>query len=146
MASTADRADPFLAFRFEVRLDDLPVGGFSDCGGLSVETEFFDYPEGGVNDHVQRFPGRSRHPNLVLKRGIVDKLLWDWHADLQRGVVRFRNGAVLVRDASGTRTDMRFEFHGALPMKWTGPELSAGGNAVAVETFELAHNGLDRRI
>ena len=81
MASTASRVDPFLAFRFEVRLDDLPVGGFSDCGGLTVETEFFDYAEGGVNDHLQRFPGRSRQQNLVLKRGIVDRVLWDWHAE-----------------------------------------------------------------
>ncbi|MEU8243913.1 phage tail protein [Actinoplanes missouriensis] len=145
MPATGDRVDPFLAFRFEVRIDDLPVGGFSDCTGLSVETEFLDYPEGGVNDHVHRLPGRSRFPNLVLKRGIVDRLLWDWHAELLRGVVRFRNGTVLVKDAAGNRTDLSFEFKRALPMKWTGPELSAGGNAVAVETFELAHQGLDRR-
>ncbi|MFF0097522.1 phage tail protein [Streptomyces canus] len=145
MAATASRADPFLAFRFEVRLDDLPVGGFSDCGGLAVETEFFDYPAGGVNDHLLRFPGRSRQANLVLKRGIVDRLLWDWHADLVRGVVRFRNGTVVVRDPSGTVAQLRFEFRRALPVKWTGPELSAGGGQVAVESLEIAHHGLDRR-
>ena len=145
MASTGSRVDPFVAFRFEVRLDDLPMGGFSDCGGLTVETEFQDYAEGGVNDHLHRFPGRSRQQNLVLKRGIVDRSLWDWHADLVRGVVRFRNGVVLVRDPSGQRVDLRFEFRRALPLKWVGPELSASGNAVAVETFELAHHGLDRR-
>jgi phage tail-like protein len=145
VAETASRVDPFLAFRFEVRLDDLPVGGFSDCGGLSVETEFFDYPEGGVNDHLQRFPGRTRQQNLVLKRGIVERDLWDWHADLVRGVVRFRNGTVLVHDPSGTSTQMKFEFHRALPVKWIGPELSAGGGTVAVESLELAHHGLDRR-
>lgn len=145
MATTASRVDPFVAFRFEVRLDDLPVGGFSDCGGLAVETEFLDYAEGGVNDHLRRFPGRSRQQNLVLKRGIVDRVLWDWHADLVRGVVRFRNGTVLVRDQSGTLTQGRFEFRRALPVKWIGPELSAGGGAVAVESLELAHHGLDRR-
>ena len=146
MASTASRVDPFLAFRFEVRLDDLAVGGFSDCGGLTVETEFLDYAEGGVNDHLRRFPGRSKQQNLTLKRGVVDRVLWDWHADLVHGRVRFRNGAVLIRDASGARTDMRFEFHRALPAKWVGPDLSAGGNAVAVETLELVHHGLDRRV
>lgn len=145
MATTASREDPFLAFRFEVRLDDLPVGGFSDCSGLAVETEFFDYPEGGVNDHLQRFPGRTRQQNLVLKRGIVDRDLWDWHDDLVHGVVRFRNGTVLVHDESGAQTRLRFEFRRALPVKWTGPELSAGNGAVAVESIELAHHGLDRR-
>ena len=77
MATTGSRVDPFIAFRFEVTIDELPVGGFSDCGGLAVETEFFDYPEGGVNDHLQRFPGRTRQQNLVLKRGIVDRKLLD---------------------------------------------------------------------
>lgn len=145
MATTASRTDPFVAFRFEVRLDDLPVGGFSDCGGLTVETEFFDYPEGGVNDHLQRFPGRSRQQNLVLKRGIVDRDLWDWHDNLVHGVVQFRNGSVLVHDPSGTRTEMHFEFRRALPVKWTGPDLSAGNGAVAVESVELAHHGLEQR-
>lgn len=134
-----------MAFRFVVRLDDLPLGGFSDCSGLSVETEFFDYAEGGVNDHFQRFPGRTRQQNLVLKRGIVDRDLWSWHADLVRGVVRFRNGSVVVQDLSSTRAQLRFEFRRALPVKWTGPELSAGNGAVAVESVELAHHGLDRR-
>lgn len=145
MATTASRVDPFMAFRFEVRLDDLPVGGFSDCGGLTVETEFFDYPEGGVNDHLQRFPGRSRQQNLVLKRGIVDRGLWEWHDELVHGVVRFRNGTVLVHDPSGVRTELQFEFRRALPVKWSGPELSAGNGAVAVESVELAHHGLERR-
>jgi phage tail-like protein len=145
VATTASRPEPFMAFRFEVRLDDFPVGGFSDASGFTVETEFFDYPEGGVNDHLQRFPGRSRQQNIVLKRGIVDRNLWDWHADLVRGVVRFRNGTVLVHDPSGSRTDLRFEFRRALPVKWTGPDLSAGNGTVAVESLELAHHGLDRR-
>jgi len=145
MAATGDRRDPALAFRFEVRLDDLAAGGFSDCTGLSVETEFLDYAEGGVNDHLHKFPGRSKQQNLVLKRGIVDKLLWDWHADLVRGVVRFRNGEVIVKDSTGTRTVLRFEFRRALPAKWVGPDLSAGGNTVAVESLELVHHGLDRR-
>jgi phage tail-like protein len=145
VAETGSRTDPFMAFRFVVRLDDLPVGGFSDCGGLSVETEFLDYAEGGVNDHLQRFPGRTRQQNLVLKRGIVDRNLWDWHADLVRGVVRFRNGSVQVQDATGVTTNLSFEFRRALPVKWTGPELSAGNGAVAVEAVELAHHGLDRK-
>ena len=145
MPSTGSRVDPFVVFRFEVRIDDLPAGGFSDCSGLAAETEFLDYAEGGVNDHLHRFPGRTRHPNLVFKRGIVDRLLWDWHADLARGIVRFRNGSVLVHDKSGALTQLRFEFRKALPVKWTGPDLSASSSAVAVESIELAHHGLERR-
>ena len=35
----------------------------------------------------------------------------------------------------------RWNLHGVCPVKWTGPSLDAGGNQVASETLELAHNG-----
>ena len=144
MPETGTRVDPIMAFRFEVRIDDLPVGGFSDCSGLNVETEFMEYAEGGVNDFVHRRPTRTKSSNLILKRGIVDRSLWDWHNDLVRGTVSFRHGTVFVHDESGSKTPLRFEFRRALPVKWTGPELSAMGAGVAVETLELAHHGIER--
>jgi hypothetical protein len=30
-------------------------------------------------------------------------------------------------------------------VKWIGPELSAGGNTLAIETLEVAHQGLLRK-
>ena len=43
MPETGKRNDPFLAFRFEVRITGLAVGGFSECSGLQLETEIQDY-------------------------------------------------------------------------------------------------------
>ena len=74
VANEGSRNDPFLAFRFEVNLAGLPAGGFSDCSGLASETEITEYPEGGRNDTVHKLIGRSKQANLVLKRGIVDRL------------------------------------------------------------------------
>jgi phage tail-like protein len=145
VAETAARTDPLLAFRFEVRLGDLPVGGFSECGGLQVETEVHDYQEGGLNTNLRRFVTRTRHANLIFKAGIVDRVLWDWHAEVVRGRFRRRSGTVAVRDPSGGRVLAEWHFSDAFPCKWQGPELNAGQNAVAVETFELCHQGLDRR-
>jgi phage tail-like protein len=39
---------------------------------------------------------------------------------------------------------MRWNFVKAWPAKWTGPSLSAKSNDVAIETLELAHEGLER--
>jgi phage tail-like protein len=39
---------------------------------------------------------------------------------------------------------MEWEFKGAFPTKWVGPDLNATQNSVAVETLELAHQGLKR--
>ncbi len=142
MANT--RKDPFVAFRFEVRLDDLAVAGFSECTGLQLETEVQDYNEGGLNTHVRKFPTRTKQSNLVLKRGIVDRVMWQWYWDLTRGRVKRRSGSVIVRDPSGASVVMEWQFREAFPSKWSGPELNATQNNVAVETLELVHNGVER--
>lgn len=138
------RVDPFVAFRFEVHLDDLPVAGFSECTGLQLETEVQDHLEGGQNTFVWKFPTRTKQSNLVLKRGIVDRAMWDWYWDLTRGIVLKKTGAVVVRDPSGSDVVMEWQFREAFPSKWTGPELNASQNNVAVETLELVHQGLER--
>lgn len=143
MAETASRVDPFFAFRFEVQLDDLAVGGFSECSGLSLETEVHDYAEGGLNTHLRKFATRTKQTNLVLKRGIVDRLLWEWYFALVQGTVDRRNGSVVVRDLAGSEDVLTWQFRRAFPVKWQGPELNAGQSAVAVETVELCHEGLE---
>ena len=145
MASPGERQDPFLAFRFEIRLDDLAVGGFSDCTGLHMETEVQDYPEGGLNTHLHKFPTRTKLTNLVLKRGIVDRLMWDWYYELTQGQIRFRNGSILVKDPAAATVVMEWQFRQAFPCKWSGPDLNAAQSSVAVETMELCHQGLERR-
>jgi phage tail-like protein len=145
MAETAARNDPALAFRFRVTLDDLPPAGFSDCGGLSVETDVHEYAEGGLNTHMLRFPTRTKHASITLKRGIVDPGLWAWHDDVVQGRIRRRNGTVTVHDAAGEGVVAEWQFRDAFPCKWVGPDLAAGQSAVAVETLELCHQGLVRR-
>jgi phage tail-like protein len=145
VAETAARVDPALAFRFEIALDDLPAGGFSECSGLQVETEVHEYTEGGLNTNLHRFPTRSKHGSITLKRGIVDRSLWDWYDELVQGRVRRRNGTIAVKDPSGGDVVVEWQFRDAFPCKWTGPDLNAAQNTVAVETFELCHQGLERR-
>lgn len=145
MPSSADRQDPYVAFRFEIRFDDLPVGGFSECSGLQLETEVQDYAEGGFNQHVRKFPGRTKQTNITLKRGIVDRELHDWYLDLVKGTVLLKNGSILVHDTSGKNVDIEWQFQRAFPCKWFGPDLNATQNNVAVETIEICHQGLIRR-
>jgi len=145
MAETSARNDPFVTFRFEVKFDDLPAGGFSECSGLSFETEVRDYAEGGVNSHLHKFPHRAKLANLLLKQGIVSRKLWDWHYDQTQGKVQRRNGSILVHDPSGGAVVMEWRFVRAFPCKWSGPELNAAQNSVAVEVLEICHEGLERK-
>jgi phage tail-like protein len=144
MAQAGKRNDPFPAFRFEITFKDLPVGGFSEVTGLTWELDPQEYQEGGENRFVRRFPNRAKQTNLTLKRGIVDRLMWDWFYDITQGRVKYRDGSILVRDPSGENVVMQWDFKDAFPTKWVGPDLNASQNSVAVETLELAHHGLER--
>ncbi len=145
MADAGTRADPALVFRFTVTFDDLPPGGFSDCSGLQSEVEVQEYAEGGLNTHTWKLPGRAKQGNVSLKRGIVNRQLWDWYSDIASGRFKARNCTVYVHDPSGRDDVLEFQLADAFPVKWVGPELSASQNNVAIETLEIAHQGLVRR-
>jgi phage tail-like protein len=144
VAELAVRVDPFGAFCFEVRVDQITLGGFSECGGLQREVEVQDYPEGGLNAYLHKLPVRVKQNPITLKRGIADRTLWDWHDELANGIVRRRNGAVVLRDPSGDGVVAEWRFERAYPVKWVGPTLNATQNQVAVEQVDLVYEGLTR--
>lgn len=142
--AVATRTDPYLAFRFAVEIQGLVVAGFSEVTGLEWELEFKEHREGGLNDYVHKLPGRVRYPaNLTLRRGLTDvDAIWGWYRDAARGQIQRRNGSIVLLDARGEER-WRWNFVGAYPVRWSGPELRAATGAVAVETLELAHRGLE---
>lgn len=139
------RNDPYMAFNFFVEIEGLIVGGFSEVGGLQVETVIQDYQEGGQNEFVHKLPGPARYPaNLTLKRGLTDiETFWSWHQDVIAGQIERRNGTIYLLDRQGVPA-MWWDFKQAYPVKWSGPELRADSNAVAVETIELVHRGISK--
>jgi phage tail-like protein len=142
MPETGARSDPLPAFRFTVEIDDLAAAGFSDCGGLEIEIELKEHQEGGRNDAPLRFVTRAKPATLSLKRGVIDRRLWDWCFDTARGRIRYRSGQITVHAESG-EVGMHYRFTRAIPSKWSGPHFDAGQSQVALETLELAHHGLE---
>ena len=142
--AVAERKDPYLSFRFLVELQSLIVGGFSEVSGLQAETEIEEIREGGVNDYVHKLPKITKYPNITLKRGITDcDTLWKWHQDVVNGKVERKTVFVVLMDGEGNEK-WRWSFERAYPVKWQGPDLKADSSAVAVETLELAHNGIKK--
>ncbi len=139
----ADPRDPFVAFRFDLRFDTESLGGFSECTGLSLEFQTQDYAEGGRNAEMLKFPSRGTQSNIVLKRGVVSRRLWDWYSMLLRGEPRYRRTAsIQLLDAAGAKPVAVFELSRAFPCKWIGPDLNALQSNVAVESLELCHEGI----
>jgi phage tail-like protein len=142
--AVAERNDPYLTFIFKVEIDGMIVGGFSEVSGLQVETETQDFREGGVNDYVHRLPKGSKQNNLTLKRGITDSdTLWKWHQDVVAGKVERKSGRIVLLDVEGEEK-WHWAFEEAYPVKWMGPAFNGKGIELAVETLELAHNGIKK--
>ena len=134
-----------LGLRFHVKLDDKKsLGTWTKCEGLAVEYEVFEYQEGGVNEYVHRLPGRCKYPNVRLTRALdrESQEVASWVSSLLDGVVR-DNATITVLDSKGDEV-CKWTLAQACPVKWTGPTLDAGGNQVATEVLELAHNGFLR--
>ena len=138
--------DPFQAFNFLIEIDGLLVGGFSECSGLQVETEFYDYREGGVNDYVHHFIGPTKYQPLILKHGLTPiPGLWSWHQEVIQGIdtgkFKRRNGTIYLLNQQKIPRKW-WNFKEAFPYKWTGPEFRADSGDVAFESVELVHKGL----
>jgi phage tail-like protein len=140
----ATRKDPYSSFRFQIEIDSVISGGFTECSGLQAETEYEEYREGGFNDFVHKLPRITKYPNITLKRGVTDsEAMWKWHQNVVAGKIELKKGAIILLDDEGEQA-IRWEFQNAFPVKWTGPELKSDSNTVAFESLELAHTGIWR--
>lgn len=138
------RVDPYLNFRFQVEIDGLVVGGFSEVSGLQVVTDTEEYREGGLNGLVHLLPGVTKQSNITLKRGITDSdALWKWNQDIVNGKIKRKNGRIILMDSRG-REKWHWTFEDAYPVKWIGPDLKADGSTVAMELLELVHKGIKK--
>jgi phage tail-like protein len=125
---------------FVLKISDVAIGAFREITGLQMEREILEYAEGGRNAYVHKLPGRVKHPNLVLKRGVTDQTeLVDWFQDSQTTPVLMDVSVTLV-DPAG-KSARQWVFTAAYPVKWIGPNLNAGSDSPATEQLELAHSG-----
>jgi phage tail-like protein len=123
------------------------VAGFSECSGLEASMEIFEYREGGQNGFVRRFATRANHSNITLKHGVAFEYddLWTWHYGWVQGQGTRKDGVVVLMD-DGRRPAKVWKFKRAIPVKWLGPSLNAGQSAVAIESLEIAHEGLELQV
>lgn len=160
VAASALRSDPLLNHNFIVSLldtsstlaalgpaalsavSDVLLGGFAECSGLEASLKVEEYGEGGNNGAVLKFPGRLSWGNLVLKKGFgSSSALWDWSCGFAAGSGRRRDGLVVLLNEMHLPNNI-WCFRRGLPLKWSGPQLNATQNNVAIESVEIAHEGL----
>jgi phage tail-like protein len=146
---TGKRFDPFPTFKFHVQVGDITEAAFSDCSGLEMSTEVFTYAEGGLNEYVHQFPGRTKYSNITLKRGFAtSNEIYKWYKEMESKLLGgesfdFRQVTIILYSSVIPGKSMRWILNKAFPVKWVGPVFKADEAAVAVETLEFAHHGIE---
>lgn len=141
--ATGERKDPFRSFNFRVEIDGITRAGFRECSGLDASQDPIEYREGTEGLSARKLPGLNKYSNISLKWGMTDDAeLWEWRKRASLGKIERRNGSIVLLDDAGEEK-LRWNFRDAWPTKWTGPSFNATGNEVAIETLEIAHEGLE---
>jgi len=139
-----DRKDPLTTFLFGLKISDLGLDHadgtafFRSIGGLKTDTEVVDYQEGGVTTFTRKVIGVTKWSNLILKQGFTgDNKLWKWRYNPKRV-----NGTIYQLGAE-LKPICRWEFKNGYPVKWEGPDFDASKQELAIESIEIAHEGLE---
>jgi phage tail-like protein len=148
---------PLSGFRFAVSFGEaaLPAAalapgrvislqiGFSEVSGLGATLEAHPYREGGRNDTTLKLPTRTDFGNITLRRGVVlDASPFRWFDKVRSGSFGARRSVLIAHLDDRGEAALAWYVHRAFPVAYTGPAWSAGQSAVAIESLELAHEGL----
>jgi phage tail-like protein len=141
---TGQIRDPYGNYNFVVEIDGITRAWFQQCSGFDATTDVVEHREGGDNLTPRKLPGMTKFGNISLKWGMTDdRELYDWHRRVVDGDIERKNGSIVLRNRRGEEV-ARWNFVRAWPTKWDFPDLNAEGNDVAIETLELAHEGIAR--
>ena len=102
-----------------------------------------EYREGADVTSTRKLPGLITYPNVTLKRGLTtSRELFDWWLTVVHGKVQRRNVVIVLLDDERKEV-LRWLLHEAWIAKIEFGDLNAKGNEVAIESIELAHEGLE---
>ncbi|MCX2743869.1 phage tail protein [Mangrovivirga sp. M17] len=134
---------PLPKFHFQIEWGGSRIG-FTEVTGLDVETEIIEYTEGYRREYNSlKMPGRQKFGNVTLKRGILplDNEFFAWWNTASLNKVERRDVTISLLNEKHEPT-MTWRVKNAWPAKIAGTDLKADGNEVAVNSIELAHEGI----
>src|SRR5690625_717941 len=133
--------DTGVSVQYLVKIDDMSLGSFSTCEGLGCEFVLETREEGGNNTFVWQLPTRIKYSNVKLSRplGADTSKIASWISAVASGYT----GATAVIQAMTTSGKLvaQWQLNRVVPVRWTGPSLTAEQGKVLTETIEIAHHG-----
>ncbi len=141
--ATANRNDPLPVFCFKVQWDLGGEAFFKSVSGLRYETEIVPVREGGANDTTFNLIGATKWSPLVLKQGFTNSsALLKWREEWIRGNKMTRLSGTVIQLDTALQAKASWQFFRGWPSKWEISEFDATKSELAIETLEIAHEGL----
>ena len=136
---------PLPKFYFTVKLgsQDKTVS-FQEISGLETETQIIEYRHGNSKQFSTiKMPGIAKAGNVTLKKGVFvkDNNFFKWYNAIKMNTIKRETVTIQLLDEGGKPT-MTWTLNNAWPTKISSPDLKSDANEVAVETLELAHEGV----
>lgn len=145
--STAARKDPLPVFCFHVQLPGIGAEAFfKSVSGLQYETEVVPVREGGQNLTTFQLPGGVKWSNIVLKMGFTKDSassgMLKWRKEWTRPGGGNRVDGTITQLDTALNRQVSWTFVRGWPVKWEISELDASKSELAIETLEIAHEGI----
>lgn len=134
---------PLPKFHFQVQWGGSKIG-FTEVTGLDMEREIIEYRDGSSPEYSKmKMPGLTKFSNLTLKRGSFEKdnEFYAWWASNKLSTVKRRDITISLLNEEHEPV-LTWKVKNAWPSKIQATDLKSDDNGVAIETMEIAHEGL----
>ena len=140
--------DPLRNFRYRLEIDGIVQAGFSEVAIGDASNDPIEYREGNEITTVRKLKGLNKYANITLKWGLTDSIeLSNWHRmvvdDATQLAAARKTVVIRIQDDSGA-DKAAYEITRAWPTKYNPTDLNGKGNEVAIESLELANEGIRR--
>lgn len=136
-------AYPLPVFHFAVEWGPATIA-FSEVAGLNIEVQPIEYREGSSPDFsTTKRPGLTKYGNLTLKRGVFagDNEYFEWIIKNVHNQTERRDIIVKLMNDEHIPV-MVWKIRNAWATKLTAPDMKASANEAAIESLEIAHEGI----
>ena len=115
---------------------------FSTCSGIGSSSEVIEVRDGNSNTTFKG-PGRTTFRNVTCSRPVtLDNSLYQWRKQVETGDPAMKKSFTIVL-LEKNRVVKAWTFSKGWPVKWELSEFDASKNEVAIETLEIAHEGME---
>ncbi len=134
---------PLPNFHFQVEWGGTRIG-FTEVSGLSIENDVIEYREGNSPEYSKiKMPGMQKFGNITLRRGTFrsDNEFYQWFNTISLNTVERRDIIINLLNEEHEPV-ISWKVKNAWPVKVQSTDLKSDASEAALETLELAHEGL----